>query len=66
MAEPARLAYLLLGAAAAIGDLIALLWLGVAWLLSYSDSVVLRRKSDFNATTTRRPLHPLVAVGPMG
>lgn len=37
VAIPARIEYLLLGVAAAIGGLITLLWIGVAWLLSYSD-----------------------------
>ena len=37
MATPAHIAYFLLGIAAAIGGLIALVWIGVAWLLSYSD-----------------------------
>ena len=37
MAKPAHIAYFLLGAAATIGGLIALVWIGVAWLLSNSD-----------------------------
>ena len=37
MATPAHIAYFLLGTAAAIGGLITLVWIGVAWLLSYSD-----------------------------
>ena len=37
MATSVRIAYFLVGAAAAIGGLITLLWIGVAWLLSYSD-----------------------------
>ena len=32
MAIPARIEYFLLGVAAAIGGLITLLWIGVAWL----------------------------------
>lgn len=37
MATPAHIAYFLLGAAAAIGGLIMLVWIGIAYLLSYSD-----------------------------
>ena len=37
MATQAHVAYLLIGAAAVIGGVIMLLWIGVAWLLSYSD-----------------------------
>ena len=37
MASRAHIAYLFLGAAAAIGGLIASSWIGIAWLLSYSD-----------------------------
>ena len=37
MATPAHIAYVLLGAAAAIGGLIALVWIGVAYLLPSSD-----------------------------
>ena len=34
---PAHIAYFVLGAAAAIGGLIMLVWIGIAYLLSYSD-----------------------------
>ena len=37
MATAAHIAYFLLGAAAAIGGLITLVWIGIAYLLSYSD-----------------------------
>ena len=37
MATPAHIGYFLLGAAAAIGGLITLVWIGIACLLSYSD-----------------------------
>ena len=37
MATQAQVAYLLISAATVIGGVVMLLWIGVTWLLSYSD-----------------------------